>query len=112
MITTGEVEVLRPGDGGGADEVLDRLGPRYVFGERALLEDTKRTASVRSVGQVDVLVMSRGDFRSLVSQFPVLQDYFERLLTERNPGMLAGKRLMDCVSGENARERAPAPPPP
>lgn len=112
MITTGEVEVLAPGEAGSSDEVLDRLGPRHVFGERALLEDTKRTASVRSVGQVDVLVMSRSDFRSLVSQFPPLQEYFEKLLTERNPGMLAGKKLMDCVPGEGDRERAEAPPPP
>ena len=50
-----------------------------------LLEDTPRTATVRALGAVDVLVMSRTDFRSMVTSFPVLDDYFEKLLRDRHP---------------------------
>ncbi len=83
MIMAGEVEVVKRAEGSEPERVLKKLGPRQVFGERALLEDTRRTASVRSVGQVDVLVMSRADFRALVSQFPVLGDHFDAIMQER-----------------------------
>jgi NADH dehydrogenase len=97
MISSGEVEVFEPGEGG-AERVLSRLGPREVFGERALLEDSKRSASVRAVGQVELLVMSRRDFRSIVAQFPVLEDHFGKLLRERHPKLLEGRALMEAVA--------------
>lgn len=78
LMIGGEVEVL--GDGGG---VLATLGPKEAFGERALLEDTPRTASVRAKGAVDVLVMSRADFDSMMGQLPPMADYFQKLLAER-----------------------------
>ena len=64
-------------------DAVAQLGPREVFGERALLEDTPRTATVRAAAPVDLLVMSRGDFRSMVASFPLLEDYFAKLLRER-----------------------------
>ena len=48
MIEKGEVEVLAKSGAEKADTVIATLGPREVFGERALLEDTERTASVRA----------------------------------------------------------------
>ncbi|MEO7331573.1 MAG: FAD-dependent oxidoreductase, partial [Minicystis sp.] len=50
MIRAGEVTVFTPGKGDEPERVLSTLGPKEVFGERALLEDTRRTASVRAVG--------------------------------------------------------------
>ncbi len=91
MIEKGDVEVLAGGANGSGPSVIATLGSREVFGERALLEDTKRSASVRAKSQVDVLVMSRADFRSMVGQFPVLKDYFGRLLAERYPKEMAGQ---------------------
>ncbi len=78
VVLSGAVEIVR--DDGGA---MATLGPREVFGERALLEDTPRTATVRATAPVDLLVMSRGDFRSMVASFPLLEDYFAKLLRER-----------------------------
>lgn len=87
MITAGTVEVLGAGEEGEADTVVATLGPKEVFGERALLEDTPRTASVRARTAVDVVVMSRADFRSMVGQFPVLHDYFQDLFDDASaPG--------------------------
>ena len=82
-ILAGEVEVLGPGNGSG--DVVARLGPKAVFGERALLEDTPRTASVRAASPVDVIVVGRADFRALVESFPVLANHFGALLRERYP---------------------------
>jgi NADH dehydrogenase len=87
VVLAGEVEVV---DEGGA--CIAKLGAREVFGERALLEDTPRTATVRAVGAVDVLVMSRPDFRAMVSSFPVLDDYFADLLRKRHPEAMRGAR--------------------
>jgi NADH dehydrogenase len=84
IILKGDVEVL-----GSGDAVLATLREREVFGEKALLEDTPRTATVRAATPVDVLVMSRGDFRSVVGSFPVLDDYFTKLLHERHPEAIA-----------------------
>ena len=72
-----------------------------MFGERALIDDTPRTASVRAKTAVDVLVISRADFTALVCQFPVLEDYFEDLMRERYPGELPkdgplGKAIAGC----------------
>src|SRR5205823_2750246 len=58
IMLAGEVEVVG-GDEGSAEKRIAKLGAREVFGEKALLEDTPRTATVRAIGAVDVLVMSR-----------------------------------------------------
>jgi NADH dehydrogenase len=99
MIRAGEVEVFDPA---APDRPLSKLGPRDVFGERAMLEDTKRTASIRALTQVDVLVMSRGDFRSVVEQFPPLEDHFGKLLRERHPQMLEGRSIVDSMAAAPA----------
>lgn len=78
IILSGEVEVI---DDDGTK--LASLKRREVFGEKALLNDVRRTATVRATSPVDVLVMSRGDFRSMVKSFPVLDDYFTKLLSDR-----------------------------
>ena len=88
IMKTGEVEVFDPAENAGAEKVIARFKRGDVFGERALLEDTPRAASVRAVTPVDVLVMSRDDFTAMVDQFPVLDDYFDRLMKERYPDAL------------------------
>lgn len=109
----GEVEVTVPGSDGAPDHVVARLGAREVFGEKALLEDTKRTATVRAAAAVDVLVMSRADLRSLVGQFPVLDDYFAKLLRERFPSTFTqatdlggGQLLEDAEPGARVEAAA------
>ncbi len=84
LILRGEVQVSSHGGGS-----LVRLGPREVFGERALLEDTLRNASVHATQAADVLVLSRADFQALVHNLPVLNDYFGELLRARHPDRMA-----------------------
>src|SRR5688572_29959582 len=72
MIVRGEVEVIESRGEGKTEALKARLGPKEVFGEKALLENVPRTATVRAVGAVDVVVLSRGDFVRLVDQLPAL----------------------------------------
>ena len=97
MIIAGQVEVVVPGPPENPELVVAKLGAREVFGEKALLEDTLRTATVRAAAPVDVLVMSRGDLRSLVGQFPVLDEYFAKLLRERLPQQFGQASLADQI---------------
>jgi NADH dehydrogenase len=85
LVRAGEVEVFQPAENGAAERIVATLGRGEVFGEKALLEDTLRTASVRAKTAVDLLVISRENFTAMVTQFPVLDDYFRRLMKERYP---------------------------
>jgi NADH dehydrogenase len=88
IIRSGEVEVFQPGLAQSPETVITRLQSGEVFGEKALLEDLPRGASVRAKTAVDVLVMSRDDFAHIVSDWPLLGDYFDRLMKERFPDRL------------------------
>ncbi len=88
IMKAGEVEVFQPAENGTAEHSIATCKKGDVFGEKALLEDTPRAASVRATTPVDVLVMSRDDFTAMVNQFPVLDDFFERLMKERYPEAL------------------------
>jgi NADH:ubiquinone reductase (H+-translocating) len=72
VITNGEVEVLQTQNG--TERSLRRLGPGRHFGELALLNDSKRTASVRAVTDTTVLAIARQDFTNLVQHLPELQE--------------------------------------
>ncbi len=82
-VRAGEVEVFNPTNEGAPERQVAVLGPGEVFGEKALIEDRQRSASVRALTAVDVLVVPRADFAALIGQFAVLRDYFDRLMSER-----------------------------
>ena len=76
VITSGEVEIVQQVDG--AERQLRRLGPGRHFGEVALLQNSKRTASVRAVTDTTVPAIARQDFASLVGHMPELQEAVQR----------------------------------
>ena len=76
-VQSGEVEVFHPAANGRPEQQVTILRRGEVFGEKALLDDVRRTADVRALTAVDVLVVPRADFAALVGQFAVLGDYFE-----------------------------------
>ncbi|MFI5311015.1 MAG: FAD-dependent oxidoreductase [Gemmatimonadales bacterium] len=67
ILKSGEVDVVREADG--KEEVLARLGPGDHFGEVAVLRGVRRTATVRAVGAVEVLRLSRDDTKRLTESF-------------------------------------------
>ncbi len=98
IIRSGEVEVVRDAAGGN-EGVVAKLGRGEVFGEKALLDDAPRNASVCATSPVDVLVISREDFMAMVCQFPVLDEYFDKLMRARYPEHLpADASLVESVA--------------
>lgn len=83
IVKNGEVEVFQPGEHGALERTVAVLRRGEVFGEKALLEDIRRSASVRASTAVDVLVITRDDFTALKDQFAVLDDYFDKVMSER-----------------------------
>ncbi len=110
MIVKGQVEVIEARGQAKTEVLLNRLGEKEVFGERALLEDVPRNATVRAVGAVDVVALSRGDFIRLVEQLPTLSDYFAELLTKRHPKVVAGRSLAGTGLADLVREADQSPP--
>jgi HEAT repeat protein len=64
VVHSGRVEVKRGG------HVLRQLGAGDYFGEMALFDDGPRSATVTAIDEVEVLVLQRDRFHSLVRQRP------------------------------------------
>lgn len=78
VVMDGEVEVT---DGA---RTLDTLGPGGFFGEIALLDGRRRTATVRATAPTRLLVVAHREFHALMDEFPsvraaVLEAVGERL---------------------------------
>lgn len=66
----------------GPDEAeVARLGAADYFGELALVEHAPRSASVRALTRLDVLVMGKGDFDRLAAEHVELSASVDRMLT-------------------------------
>lgn len=102
-VRDGEVEVFQPATDSGPEKAVTVLRPGEVFGEKALIDDRHRSASVRALTPVDVLVVPREDFAALVGQFAVLRGYFDSLMTERYASRA------DATSPRNDRDRLTRP---
>lgn len=68
LIQSGSVEVVRATPDGGEERVAT-LGPGEHFGEVAVLQDVRRTATVRALEPLAVLRISRDQTRQLTSTF-------------------------------------------
>ncbi len=75
IILTGKVQVYSQGKEGDVD--IATLGPGEYFGEIALLQGVRRTASVRALTPVDLLTLSGSDFTALATS----STHFGELLT-------------------------------
>ena len=66
VVLEGTVRIERDGD------LIAELGPGQFFGEIALLEDNKRTASVATATRVRAAVMDQADFFEMTAQIPAI----------------------------------------
>ena len=82
IIAKGQVEVgvVRPD---GQPEVIARRGPGEYVGEVALLMNIPRTASVRALGEVTCLTLTREEFLQLAAQAPEFHQGLERVSSRR-----------------------------
>lgn len=86
ILVKGEVEVLL--EQGGQQKCVANLKEGEYFGELALLQHQVRSAGVRCVTAVDLLVLRRGDFNSLIGSLADLRSSMEKVMAKR----LAGNR--------------------
>jgi CRP-like cAMP-binding protein len=77
VIEDGTAEVRK------GDQKLAELGPGDFFGEIALMEEERRTASVIATTGLRVIVMTRRDFGSMQSELPSVAATIRQALEER-----------------------------
>ena len=77
LIKSGQVEVWQERRLDRPEKLLTKLGPKDIFGERAMLSQAKYNSSVRTVTAVDVLALSREEFNAIMDQFQVLKDHYK-----------------------------------
>jgi CRP-like cAMP-binding protein len=83
VILDGTAEVLR------GDTVIAELGPGEFFGEMALLDEDRRTATVRSISPMKVLVMTRQSFRDMDRAMPDINAAVLEAINQRRAALQA-----------------------
>ena len=83
VIVDGIVDVIRDG------HVVAVLGPGDFFGEIALIGDPRRTATVVAASDVDLTVLGRREFRTMLSRFP---DIASTILSTASRRLVADSR--------------------
>jgi CRP-like cAMP-binding protein len=78
MIDAGTAEVTRGG------EAIAELGSGDFFGEMALLEEDRRTATVTAKTPMSLIVMTRSNFRSLDRAQPAVHATVAKAIAERH----------------------------
>ncbi len=77
-------------EGGSADVLQDgeriaSLGPGDFFGEIALLETDRRTASVVATSPMTLVVMHSRDFRQMAREIPDVAEQLQQAIRQRLP---------------------------
>jgi len=78
VVASGQVRIL--------NEVglsIASLGAGEVFGEMSLLSDENASATVQAGEPSEILYVENRDFKKILKKYPVLQNYFTRLLAKR-----------------------------
>jgi alkyl hydroperoxide reductase subunit AhpC len=82
VIVKGEVAVTRRTPEGEQIE-LTTLGPGQFFGEVGLLAETRRTATVRAIGDVELLALSWQEFQETLERSDEAERGFSEIVRER-----------------------------
>ena len=87
VIIDGNVDVMRDG------RVVAELGPGEFFGEIALVGDPHRTATVVAASDLDVAVLARREFRTMLARFP---DFASTVLSTASRRLVASLREIEA----------------
>lgn len=85
IVDSGRVRVFKTvGTGTAAKEVeLCVLGPRAMFGEMAMIDNSRRSASVQAVEPTEITIITRKIFEDQLSQIPPWMVNMIRILVTR-----------------------------
>ncbi len=92
VVLSGELEVW---GGSHGDVLINTLEPRDFFGEMAILQGGKRTATIKASRRARLLSLQKADFEKLFLRNPKAIEYFARVLC---------KRLASVTRGEGAQK--------
>ncbi|MEW6400480.1 MAG: cyclic nucleotide-binding domain-containing protein [Chloroflexota bacterium] len=81
MVYSGRVKVTRPRNRG--QDFLAWLVKGDYFGEEAMFQNRKRSATVTTVENTTLLFLSRNDFESLLKKYPQLKPNFQVAIKSR-----------------------------
>lgn len=104
MLANGQVTVWKLLDG--RETLLARLHQGAVFGEMALVSSAPRTATVRAVGDVDVLELPRVDIEAHAAELESVRAALERFTRGRFLANLAATSPLFRALDPDARRRA------
>jgi len=79
VIDAGEAEVSH------GEDVIATFGPGDFFGEAAIFQTLRRTATVMTTSDATVLAMFGADFAKLSSEIPELKQRIDAAIAERLP---------------------------
>lgn len=82
VVLSGSVKVFQSSEDG-KDQVLNTMGAGEAFGELAMIEGRPRTATVQSLQDTELLVLSRKDFETFAEQHPKVLWKLLQALSER-----------------------------
>lgn len=103
-IKSGTVEVLTRRAGSETPIVIKQLGPGDHFGEMALLRNAPRTATIRTVTEVEVFRMSPNNFALLYTNLPGLKEHFNAVMEARLRELeLQGRERSESQADEVAK---------
>jgi NADH:quinone reductase (non-electrogenic) len=81
IIVKGQVEVCKEKDG--TRVTIAKLGKGEFFGEKALLNEKKRSATIICSESTDLLAIRKNDFGALIANFDELREKLKKLDAER-----------------------------
>ena len=82
VIESGRVKVYCS-DKNGKEYIMNTLGPGDYFGELALLDDDRRSASVRTLEKSTFTIMFKDEFHAIMERHPKIAQTLIRNLTRR-----------------------------
>jgi small-conductance mechanosensitive channel/CRP-like cAMP-binding protein len=83
VVAEGRVEVSVHAPGGGPERSLATLGPGDYFGEMSLLTGAPRSATIRTAGEVGLVILHKDALRPLLVADPTVPERLSKTLARR-----------------------------
>lgn len=100
IVDHGEVVVWY--DDKGAPKEISRLSNKDYFGEMAIYNNDRRSASVKSIAETDLLKINTNDFLRYIDQHPNLSEKISKNMEIRNEELILRENLID-ITGLNSQ---------
>lgn len=83
VIKSGIVRIYHAGETASFDQELAMLGDNDFFGEMALIDETPRNASAKTVEPTQVFILKKEDFLKLISENPTMAEKISKEFLDR-----------------------------